>query len=90
MPVTLVSTEKVKAARVSLQVLGRRKRPSIRTEHYATFLEHASEIDRLLRRGAVWQEIQQRYYGKLENPPTIRSLQRYYVAAKKDKKRGGA
>lgn len=76
-----VSTDKVKAARASLRTLARRKPPTIRTEHYATFLSNLSEIERLLDRGAVWAEIQQRYFRKAEKPPTIRSLQRYYVAA---------
>ena len=86
MAARFVSLVKVEAARKSLRQLARHKPPKIRTAHYATFLENITEIKALLRRGAMWDDIRQRYFGTTENPPTVRSLQRYYNAALEQRK----
>lgn len=86
MAAKFVSVDKVDAARRSLKQLARHKPPIIRTQHYATFLDNITEIKALLRRGAMWDDIRLRYFGKAENPPTVRSLQRYYNAALQEKR----
>jgi hypothetical protein len=83
-----VSLETIEGCRVELRALRKRRRPTIRTEKYAVFLKHYTEIAEMKRKGVGWTEIGQRYFGRSGKVPDTRSLQRYFLAAQRDKKRG--